>query len=117
MKAPWRPAMRGIMKRYSTNRSNRILNIALRAILPTIVAFAVGCKHSPFTPDPNGGDPKTDVDNHDRPSSTNEPAGFSAVANRGFGELVEDHWIYGGDASAFKVMSDGSAPQSKPSVG
>src|SRR6185503_10566584 len=109
--------MRGIMKKCSTNRSSRILTLGLRAILPTVLAFSLACKHSPFTPEAEKNDPKKDVADGHEPSSTNEPSGFTPIANREFKALTEDHWIYGGDGNAVKFVDDQTAPQSKPSVG
>jgi hypothetical protein len=52
-----------------------------------------------------------------KPTSPNEPSDFQEVANRGFDNLTEDNWIYGGDATAYAEMSDNSSPESPPSVG
>jgi len=74
-----------------------------------VVLLAMGCKKHTLGPE--------EVDTSvPPPKSVNEPAGFTAVANRGFKALDEDNWIYGGDPNAFKTMDDANAPQSRPSI-
>ncbi len=82
--------------------------IAWRVVAMTMAVVSLSCKH-PLKPD--------EVDTSvPQPASANEPAGFKPIANRGFLNLVEDNWIWGGDLSAWALRSEPDAPQSKPSV-
>ena len=75
--------------------------------------LAVGCKGDSLDPnDPNSVD--TSVP---KPTSNNEPPGFTPVANRGFTHLEEDNWIWGGEQSAYQEMNDAGAPQSPSPIG
>lgn len=77
------------------------------AVLGVLVG---GCKSHTLGPD--------EVDTSvPTPTSGNEPAGFTPVANRGFAALEEDNWIWGGEQNAYKEMNDAAAPQSSPSIG
>lgn len=77
-------------------------------LVAALMVAVAGCKH-PLGPD--------EVDTANKPTSTNEPTGFTPVANRGFNNLEEDNWIYGGPSSAYAEMKDDAAPQSKPAIG
>ena len=80
------------------------------AVLAVLVGgLGMGCKSHTLGPD--------EVDTSvPKPTSPNEPVGFTPVANRGFNALIEDNWTWGGVQSAYKDMSDAAAPQSSPKI-
>ena len=73
------------------------------------LVLVTACKKGPLQPD----EVEMSVP---KPTSDNEPAGFTPVANRGFSQLDEDNWIWGGDRNASRIMEEATAPQSKPSI-
>src|SRR5689334_21409382 len=71
--------------------------------------LVMGCRAHVLGPD--------EVDNSvPQPTSGNEPAGFTPVANRGFNALAEDNWTWTGEPNAYQEMSETSAPQSPPAI-
>jgi hypothetical protein len=74
------------------------------------VSLMLGCKAHTLGPD--------EVDlSVPKPTSPNEPAGFTPVANRAFSALDEDNWTWGGIQDSYKEMSDQAAPESPAGIG
>src|SRR5258706_262503 len=46
-----------------------------------------------------------------------EPSGFRTATARRFDALSEAGWIFGGNVSLYRTLTDSTAPQSPPNVG
>src|SRR5205814_2675420 len=90
------------------NHCRRIGTLGLMYLGPVLMMLTMSCKFLPFG---LGGDSTP------KPPSPHEPSGFDEVANRGFDNLTENDWIFGGDATAYAELNDDAAPESKPHIG
>ena len=89
------------------NHCRRIGTFSFMYLMPVLLMLTVSCKFLPFGLG----------DSTPKPNTQNEPSGFKEQANRGFDNLTENDWIYGGDASAYAELNDDAAPESKPHIG